>query len=66
MSKARDDDFVTIDDLPENEQIALQAAIDGNPLLTLPAEFDHFDPMTAEVPIYELRNVARRAIFRSS
>jgi len=61
MSNARENDFVTIDDLPENEQIALQAAIDGNPILTLPAEFDHFDPLTTDVPICELSNVARRA-----
>jgi len=60
MSKARDDDFVTIDDLPENEQIALRAAMDGTPILTLPAEFDLFDPIKAEAP-YELQNVTRRA-----
>lgn len=61
MSNDSKNEFETIDDLPEDEQKALRAAIDGNPILTLPAEFDHFDPVTDEVPIYELRNVARRA-----
>ena len=61
MSKPPDNNFVAINDLPENEQKALRAAIDGNPILTLPAEFDHFDPLTTDVAIYELRNVARRA-----
>ena len=61
MPNAPEIGLVKLDDLPENEQIALRAAIDGNPILTLPAEFDHFDPLTDEVPIYELRNIARRA-----
>lgn len=60
MTKTEHNEFETIDDLPEEVQIALRAAIDGQPILTLPAEFDQFDPITAEAP-YELQNVTRRA-----
>lgn len=61
MSVTKDNDFETIDDLPEGVQMALRAAMDGAPKLTLPAEFDRFDPISDDVPVYELRDVARRA-----
>jgi len=60
MTKTDRNKFETIDDLPEEVQIALRAAMDGQPILTLPAEFDRFDPITAEAP-YELQNITRRA-----
>lgn len=60
MTKTEHNEFETIDDLPEEAQNALRAAMDGRPILTLPAEFDRFDPIMAEAP-YELRNVTRRA-----
>ena len=60
MTKTDRNKFETIDDLPEEVQIAIRAAMDGQPILTLPAEFDRFDPITAEAP-YELQNVTRRA-----
>ena len=51
---------ININGIPENAWSAIQAAMRGQPVLTLPSEFDLFDPISGEVP-YELRNIARRA-----
>ena len=60
MTKTEHNEFETIDNLPEEVQIALRPAIDGQPILTLPAEFEQVDPITGETA-FQLQNGTRRA-----